>query len=163
MLAKTHTHMMIEVKNLHAIQVASIQHKGDYMQIGDKFDEIMLWGSEQDILDEDTRVLGIYYDNPMVVETDKLRSAACISIDEEAIITDEIEAITIAGGKYAVIMHLGAYEDIAETYLKVYNDDWFAETGNKPDFERPCYEEYLNEPEENDHSKLETLIYIPLI
>lgn len=106
--------------------------------------------------------LGFYYDNPRTTEACKLRSAACVDIDD-AFTGDAAAGITvkmISGGPYAVAMHKGPYEKLIESYTWLF-DQWLCQNGREP-AEEPSYEIYLNNSQTTPPDQLLTEIRLPL-
>ena len=102
---KEHTAMyeveMIEVKPL---QLLGYEHRGDYMNIGQAFEKLFMDASTQGLVNDKTRSIGIYYDDPKSVPQEKLRSAACISVPDNATYADNgMKRLSLPGGRCATV------------------------------------------------------------
>jgi len=54
----------VEKLELDKVQLAGYSHKGDYMNIGSAFDKLIMNASSQNLLNDYSRIFGIYYDDP---------------------------------------------------------------------------------------------------
>lgn len=149
----------VEIKELDKVTVASIDHKGDYMQIGSVFDRLLAYCMEHGLLNEKTRSFGVYYDDPNAVAKDYLRSKACFSVPEDFEDDGEVLRFSI-GGKYGVIIHKGSYAELEKAYNWLYGE-WLVDSGYEIG-DAPPIEEYLNNPKDTPPSELLTAIHIPL-
>ncbi len=142
----------VEVRELPALEVAYVRHIGPYQNVGQAFDKLMRWAGPRGLLRfPETRVLGVYHDNPDITETDKLRSSACITVPPETKPEGEIGRMSVPGGKFAVAhaeISAGQFGDAWNALMR----DWFPESGYQPD-DRMCYEVYLNEPKNHPEGK----------
>jgi AraC family transcriptional regulator len=138
-----------------------------YIACNEAWDVLLAFAKEQkkqykkNLLIKETIALGIGHDNPNVTSSDKLRCDACISYTDKSVIpSGEVMSKTIAGGKYAVFLHIGAYEEMRETYRFI--GDWIVKSGamvrGVPMFR------YLNRaPRRTKAENLRTEIYIPIV
>jgi len=147
----------VETINIEALQLAGYSHQGDYMEIGSTFEKLMMNASSHNMLNENTRSFGLYYDDPKSVKLDELRSMACISIDNSQSIKSEMETITIPAGKCVSILFKGPYAELEKPY------DWlfghWIPNNNMEIADFPPFEEYLNDPRETPPNELLTRIY----
>jgi AraC family transcriptional regulator len=106
-------------------------------------------------------MFGIGHDDPNIIDEEKLRYDACISWDDKTVepIGDILDKV-IEGGKYAVFLHKGAYENLKQTYDMI--GDWIVENGIEVR-DLPMFEKYLNkDPRRTKPQNLKTEIYVPL-
>ena len=150
----------VTIKNLDAMPVAYIRHTGSYFEIGPAWQKLTAVLASKNLLNANTQAIGIYYDNPDTTETCKLRSDACISVPEHFEPFDEIGFQTIPAGKYAMTIHHGPYEGLANIYRELYGS-WLPNSGEMPS-DRPCFERYVNSPQDTAPENLITEIYLPL-
>ncbi len=150
----------VSVKTVPAMKVAAMDHLGSYLAIDKAFGALAGWLGARNLISPQTRIFGIFYDDPDAVPEDKLRSKACFSV--EGPIPDEppVAATEIAGGRYAVLRHKGPYADMKVSYAWLYGD-WLLKSGEKA-ADAPCFEEYLNDPRKTPPTELLTDIYLPL-
>jgi len=150
----------VEIKNISDISLATVAHKGDYMEIEQVFDKLIASGMTKGLVDEKTRYFGIYYDDPETVDEKNLRSKAGFTISSKFDGIDNIEPTTVEGGKYAVIRYQGPYNKMMSAYHWLYGV-WLPESSEEPR-NAPAVEEYLNDAHEVQSSELLTDIYLPL-
>lgn len=67
---------------------------------------------------------------------------------------DDIKPAEIPGGRYAVSLHIGPYDNLSETYNRIIA--WLPENQEEPG--GPAYEFYMNDPGEVVPEKLETMV-----
>ncbi len=154
--------MQVSIQQLNDIEVICARATGDYAQAAEQaWQTIMPFAYGNKLMKDDTRAFGICHDDPNVTESALIRYDACLDIDGDISNSPELQKIIIAGGKYAVFLHQGAYENLQQTYSQIYND-WLVNS----EFElrdQPCFEVYLNrDPRHTKPENLKTEIYIPL-
>jgi len=144
--------MTVEVKELPELHVAYIRHVGPYNQIGGAIEKLMRWAGPRRLINfPETKLLGVYHDNPEITEESKLRSSACITVPKDTPVEGEVGKMTIPGGLFAVA-HVEINEDqYAEAWDKLMGE-WFPESGYQPN-DRLCYELYLNDPKTHPKGK----------
>ena len=142
----------VEVKELPELEVAYIRHIGPYQTVGPAFERLMRWAGPRRLLRfPETKVLGVYHDNPDITETDKLRSSACIAVPPETRAEGEVGRMTIPGGLFAVARFEVAPDEFGEAWDALMRD-WLPDSGYQPD-DRMCYEVYLNDPKDHPQGK----------
>lgn len=152
--------MKAEIKEVAPINVIAIRHIGPYDQIGPVFERLSEWAGKRNLFGSDTKVIGVYYDDPEDTDADQLRSDACISVTGFVKTEDDIVGQIVGGGKYAVATHHGSYEELEKTWNEFYGK-WLTENGVEYR-EEPCFEMYLNSPHDTAPKDLITDIYIPV-
>lgn len=157
--------VQVEVKDMPAWPVAYVRHIGSYQ--GDSalfeslFNKLMAWAAPRGLLRfPETQVLAVYYDDPEITAIEKLRVDACITIPPDAVVDGEIGKTVMPGGKYAVAHFELAAQEYQEAWDLVYGE-WLPQSGYQPD-DRPCYELYLNSPEEHPEHKHSVDICVPV-
>jgi len=149
----------IEIMNLEAMDVAGYSHQGDYLEIGAVFEKLFVYGASQNLVTENTRLFALYYDDPKSVEQSKLRSKACATIPDGAVLSGEAapEIVTIPAGRYATLLFKGSYAELEKPYNWLFGK-WLPNSGHElADF--PPMEEYLNDPKETPPNELLTRIH----
>jgi len=150
----------VEVKTINDISLGTFDHTGDYMKIDKVFDKLVTLGTTKELLDENSRFFGIYYDDPETVEENNLRSKAGFTVASNFIEQDNIKATTIEGGKYAVLTYKGPYSKLMDVYYWLFGI-WLPESNEEPK-DAPAVEEYLNDSHTVPANDLLTTIYLPL-
>ena len=67
---------------------------------------------------------------------------------------------TIPGGDYATTTHFGPYEELGKTYAKLMGQ-WLPRSGRAL-AATPCFEVYLNDPNNTKPADLITDVFMPL-
>lgn len=157
----------VRIETLKPFDVYCARHVGDYNQLGEAWERLMAFAyplkinAKKNLLGPEAWMIGIGYDNPDVTPTEKLRSDACISADDDVEPGTGIDRKTIAGGRYAVFLHKGAYDKLPDVYRSIFNywvKEYDAELRDEPVFER-----YLNrDPRRTKPENLKTEIYLPI-
>jgi len=161
---------MLEAKfvELEAIEILYVRKTGPYTKsCGEAWEVLMGFAYKnkikykKNLMGKDSMRFGIGHDNPNVTEPEQLRCDACISWDDKSVRPEgEIQSKTIEGGKYAMFLHVGAYENLKSTYDLVGN--WIVESGVELR-DAPMFEKYLNkDPRRTKPENLKTEIYVPL-
>ncbi|UXY16626.1 AraC family transcriptional regulator [Chitiniphilus purpureus] len=143
-----------------SIQLIALPHRGSYMEIGTVFSKLMLQAHAKHWLTPESRVIGVFYDDPQTVPQQLLRSHAALSVAAPVVVEPPFEALTIPAMRCAVLRHTGPYADLHTSYSWLFGV-WLPESGEQPaDF--PPYEDYLNDPQTTPPDQLLTNIYLPL-
>lgn len=153
--------MEVSILELPEQKVLYVRHKGNYSQIGEAFDKLMKWAGPRGLLQmPKTQIYGVYYDSPNLTDEDKLTSDACITIDEDVKVDGEIGIGKIKAGKYACAHFRVSQTEFAAAWNKVFSE-WLPDSGYQPD-DKPSFEHYLNDPEQDPEGKYEVNICIPV-
>jgi len=156
-------HFPVNLTTIATQQLLSIDNLGSYMGISKTFDILNGCAASRQLFRPDTRWIGIYYDDAMTVEEDKLRSKACISAPQplpELALQAPLSITELRGGKYAVLTYKGPYSDMQPVYRWFFGV-WLPASGEEID-DAPPFEEYLNNPRDTAPTELLTNIYMPL-
>jgi len=150
------------IRNLPQQKVLFVRRTGRYDKAADEaWSALMRFAYSHRLMRNETKMIGISHDSPVITLEDRLRYDACISVCEDDMPGGEISVQTIKGGKYAVFLHKGAYEKFGITYDAIFSD-WLPVCGEKLR-DAPCFEIYLNRsPQRTNPRNLRTEIYIPV-
>jgi AraC family transcriptional regulator len=161
---KEHDMYEVTIDNATPCRVAALQHAGDYMEIGNTFEQLTIWAAGQGLVTPDTRSFGIYYDDPAAVDKDKLRSDACIAIPADFTLSGadatKYRVLNTPAGRCATLIHVGPYSDLEKAYHWLFGV-WLPQSGEEP-ADAPSFEEYLNDPRQVAPSALRTAVCLPL-
>ena len=148
------------IQETPVIRVAALAHQGDYNQISTTFGRLVTVLGAQGLVGPGTRTFGIYYDDPSITPVESLRSEACASVPDDWASAGDLQQREIRGGRYAVLLHVGAYAELGRAYTWLYGT-WLAQSGEEA-ADAPCVEEYLNDARVVPPSELKTQIWLPL-
>jgi AraC family transcriptional regulator len=150
--------MKVEIKTIAPMRVAFLRHVGPYEAVGETWERLCEHAGVAGLIGGDTCFLGASYDDPEVTPPDKIRYDACLTVADDFQGEGEVGAQTLGGGRYASVLHEGAYEKLNETYAALFGQ-WFPENGHEPG-PAPCLEFYLNDPESTPPEELLTEICV---
>lgn len=149
----------VDIIDIEATHLIGYQHEGDYMKIGRAFEKLFLYAGSHGKLAPHTRSIGLYYHDPKTIDTENLRSTACITID--APITDQEKSapqnLSIPAGKCATVLFKGSYAELERPYDWLFGC-WLPESGLEA-ADHPPFEEYLNDPKTTPPHELLTRIH----
>jgi len=151
-------HYAVEVRHLPAMTIATEPHVGDYMNIGMAFDRLFGRLGAAGLVDQNTRMFGVYGDDPSAVPVDELRSSAAATLGSPPA---GLPTATTRAGDYAVLRHKGPYADMRAEYTWLFGT-WLPQSGRDM-ADAPVLEEYLNSPRDTAPSELLTILYLPLV
>ncbi len=153
--------MEITLVDIPERQAAAVLHVGPFDGIGAAFARVGAWAQANSGL-VTGEPLALYLDDPQRTAPDELRSYAAVPISSDAALdsSGEVEAIALAGGRYAVATHRGSYAGLAaawQEFMAAVPAD-----GQRPDWSRPCFEVYANMPGMVPDEDLVTELYQPI-
>jgi AraC family transcriptional regulator len=152
--------MDVRIETVACKHIAFIRHIGPYNEIGEAFGQLCAWAGPRGLMNPATECIGIYHDDPDTTPPQKLRSDAAVTVPEGTQGEGNVKVGTLAGGKYAIAIHKGPYNKLIESYRWLYGQ-WLASSGHEP-ANAPCFEKYLNNPQDTPEGELLTAIHIPL-
>ncbi|BEV73788.1 MULTISPECIES: GyrI-like domain-containing protein [unclassified Paludibacterium] len=144
----------------HPMTLLLRPHQGDYMRIGEAFDDLMLRGMPGCGSGESPRVFGLYDDDPDSVPVERLRSAAAMSWPADRPAPEGLVLWRLPAGRFAATRHTGPYNELTRSWRSLYRE-WLPQSGEEP-ADLPCIEEYLNNPRTTAPMALQTDLWIPL-
>jgi AraC family transcriptional regulator len=145
---------------LPRLRTAAIHHLGDYQLTAHAFERLMAVAATTAALTAATRTFGIYRDDPVSTPQAELRSTACITVPEDWVSSSDVHEAFIESGRYARIVHTGAYPELKVAYEWLYQT-WLPTSDEEPR-DVPCVEEYLNAPRQVPAKDLQTAVLLPL-
>ena len=153
--------MQPEIREMEEKQVVFVREIGRYDKAAGKaWGKVCAYAGPRGLIGQDTQFIGVSHDDPAVTPEDKLRYDACLTIDRDVEPKGEVGVQTVSGGRYAVFMHEGPYENLHKTYDEAYGQ-WLPSSGEKLR-DLPCFELYLNDPNSTKPADLRTEIFIPI-
>jgi AraC family transcriptional regulator len=153
--------MKYEITKMPPIRVAYLAHLEGYTDaIGGLFEKLCRWAGPRGYFNNETKVIGIGFDNPNVTPIEKCRYYACISVPESVQPEKEFGVLTLEGGNYVVADFVGKNEQINVAYESVVGKI-LPEIGYQPD-DKPSFEIYLNNPNEDKDRLFKMKICVPV-
>jgi AraC family transcriptional regulator len=150
----------VSIRHFQPVRLAALRHAGDYMQIGATFERLFAWAAGRGLIGPPTRSIGVYYDDPDAVPAKDLRADAGLVVGPDVAIDGDLRIVDLPGGRHAVLHHKGPYAELHKAYRWLYRE-WLPESGEQC-ADRPCFEEYLNNPRTLPPEQWLTDICLPL-
>ena len=152
--------MQVEVSEMPDLLVAYVRKMGPYGKetCGLAFDELMRWAGPRGHLAEGP-LLGVFWDNPEVTPPEKCRVDACVSVPQGTGTEGQIGLQVLCGGLHAVCRFEIKTEQFYQAWEEAFG--WVITKGYMCD-DRPCYELYHNNAEEDPEGIWCVDICIPL-
>ena len=152
------TMYQVEQQTTPALSLIAVEHKGDYMQIGQAFEKLSMMAGKLSLINDKTRYFGIYYDDPKTVKTGELRSKACITVDLNSLPEQhEFEVMSIPAADSVSLLFKGDYPELEKPYDWLFGEYLPSSQYQLIDF--PPFEEYLNDLREVAPQELLTRIH----
>jgi len=156
----------ITIEELKDVRVIYIRFRGTYIEFRKNsrrlFNQIFKFAQDNDlIIENQTKVLTIYHDNPFITDEKNLRTSVAMTVPNDAkfVETDNITSMII-NGKFGIgHFHLSPSE-YGEAWTYMYQN-WLFVGSEKPRDSFP-FEMYITEPPKKFKDKSYTDIYIPI-
>ncbi len=151
-----------EIRSMPEQKVLFVRRTGKYEKAASEaWSALMKFAYSRKLMTKNTCGIGISHDDPNITPEEKIRYDACITIDRVVKPEGDVGIQTIAGGRYAMFLHRGAYERFEDTYRAIFSK-WLPESGERLR-DCPCFEVYLNrDPRRTKPENLKTEIYVPI-
>ncbi|MEO0623952.1 MAG: AraC family transcriptional regulator [Pseudomonadota bacterium] len=150
----------IEITDRPAIHLAAVLHRGPYTKVGRAFETLMAILSNRGLWPATHGMSAVYYDDPMAEEPNALRAHAGALVAADFAVPEGLEAVSLAGGRHAVMRYKGPYAGLNQAYQHLYGT-WLPSSGHEP-ANAPPYEIYVNDPRTVAPTDLLTDIHVPL-
>jgi AraC family transcriptional regulator len=110
-------------------QVIFVREIGSYQQAaGNAWKTLYDSIGFQNVDYQNQKAIGITYDSPEITDEQFIRYDACLTATDGALAKGIVGTQYLAGGRYAVFSHRGAYESIDRTYQAIYKE-WLPQSG----------------------------------
>ena len=150
----------IKVKEMPALDLIYCRHVGPYDQIGTAYEKLFKWAGPRGLLRfPETKTVTVYHDDPKVVEMEKVRQSACITVNEDAKPEGEFGKMHVPRGTYAVGSFKVKPHQFGEAWDAVCR--WLTDSGYQPADGYP-YEYYPEEHEEGPPPVFTVDICVPV-
>ncbi len=150
----------VRIEKSDPITLAAIRHVGPYIEVDKTFNRVFAWAMGAGAMGPETRVIGVYHDDPSEVGEAVLRPDVGLAVPPGTATAEPVRLVDIPGGRHAVLRFKGAYAELHGAYSWFFGT-WLPESGHEPD-DAPCFEEYLTNPRDVAPADNITEIHIPL-
>ncbi len=141
-----------EIKELSERRVACVSYKGNFVGKPQVFKRLFRllgqWAKPKGLIPSELVFLASYADDPETTPLDKLRLDACMTIPESTDVDDaNVHEKMLPSGTYTVMRaELAGPPEYEPAWNAVV--EWVEQHHYEMDRTRPCYEVYLNNPDE---------------
>jgi AraC family transcriptional regulator len=151
----------VVVQNFPAVPVAFARYRGSYLTMEPFWQRMVTWAAERGLLAQEAPLYGLCPDDPDVTAEEHLRFDACVVVGAGFAPEGIVGVAEIPAGTYAVGLHRGPYDRLADTYLNVIGR-WFPQSGYELAAEAAVVEHYLNDPRTTASADLRTEVRVKI-
>jgi len=159
-LSKGEHTMNVEKKQLPAMRLATLHHRGAYNRISEAFGRLGEIAGRAGLFNAKPTMLALYYSDPESTPEAELSSDAAVVVGDDAKIPEGLTEKRIPAGRYACMTHVGPYEQLGDAWQR-FMGQWLPASGERMG-EGTSFEIYVNNPMEVPKEQLITELYIPL-
>lgn len=151
-----------EIKQIAEKEVLFVRRSGPYAEAAaTAWSALMGFAYQKKIITAETELIGISHDDPQITPETLIRYDACITFSGNLRPEGDVGTQTISGGRYAVFLHRGPYEEMGHTLQGIFAG-WLPASGARLR-ECPGFEVYLNrDPRRTKPANLRTEIWLPV-
>ncbi len=134
--------MNINIEMISKYNIAFIRQTGPYGSNNiQAMEKLKAWAEVNQLLNDETIILGIAWDNPETTKPEDCRYDTCLVILEDySIYDDYVSRTEIIGGNYAVFEIEHTAEAIQKAWSEIFQELY--EHGFQVDFTKPIIERY---------------------
>ncbi len=155
--------MEVRIEDMPAVRAAYVRRLGEYrVSAGQAWEALCRWAGPRGLLTPGHMLFSISHDDPMVTAPEKLRYDACIALDPETKIDDQVGVVELPARRVAKARYCGPGNGIMGAYQAFYAE-WLPASGFVPGDLPPIevyYPEQGNAPEQ-DHFVMD--ICLPVV
>ncbi len=147
---------VVEEEDLELVYIRIVGRYGESASYETAWNKLFHFLSKNQALSEETRFIGVSFDNPNVTKHEQCRFYACASVQKKLAPTGEFGNLQLRKGKYAVYTLQGSHLGLQELYNNIcVNFDYSIRHGL-------AFEEYQNISLNTKEENLITKIFIPI-
>ena len=94
--------LVVEIVEQLSMRLFGQSHTGDYLAIGATFEKVFAICAVEGVLRDTSQGVGVYFNDPDVVQEEKLTSFAGVSVSSNVVLPDSLEECSLSGGRCAV-------------------------------------------------------------
>ena len=155
--------MEIVIKELPVYEVAFVRRTGSYFEPQEHWGNLMHWAYENGFFPPHQSFIGISLDDPNIVESNKCRHDACVTIPEGFDKTKHknMQFKKLDGGQYALYGFYDSPEKLNSAYKYMF-EHWLPISNYDADHARYNLEFNMNNPVEDPEGKLKVDLFVPI-
>ncbi len=156
------TNMNVMIKSLPARRLAVMEHNGDPSRVSETVNKLISWAKAQplNLKPKPGDAFGFAYNDPKTTPIDEFRLDLGLTVPEQLVLGNEVIERRLPAGRYAVAMHKGSHDRIADTVYALYRD-WLPNSGEVLG-DLPCLFCYYNFEHEVAETELLTECWLLL-
>lgn len=149
-----------EIRDLPALHLAAIEHRGDYNRIDRAFETLLNTFAAREIMGEIRGVFGVFPDDPASTPFSELRSHAGFAVGEHVALSAPLVRVRLPGDRHVVMTVRGPFSGLADAFDQLFNA-WLPDSGEEPG-DSPTYIAYLTDAATTAPADLLCEIRVPL-
>lgn len=154
-------HADVRIVERPAVRVALLDHVGPPERIGESVRRFIGWRRSQRLSPAVSATFNVLYDDPADTSPAAFRYGLAAATDRDIAANDEgVVAATLAGGRYALLRHVGP-ESTLESAIRFLFAQWLPASGESLRDAPPLLQRVAFGPEVPDHAAI-TDILLPL-
>lgn len=150
----------VEIKSETPRRLAAIGHVGGYETDAVSFETLSSACSAQGLWPSMREMIGVYHDDPGLVEPGACRSHAGIALADDVNFNAPLEEVALEGGRYAVLHFKGLYATFGNAFDYLFGQ-WLPASNEEPR-DAAVFVSYLTNPRETPPEENRADIYLPL-
>lgn len=156
----------ITIENIQNMKLIYVRFRGTYIEFKKQskkmFETLFKFAKTHNlIIENETKVLNIYHDNPFITKAENLRTSVAMTVPLDIEIEEnDVVSVMYINGKYGVGHFELSLNDYGKAWEYMYNE-WLFKKNREPRDTFP-FELYVTEPPKNFKDKSFTDIYIPI-
>ena len=156
----------ITIENIQNMKLIYVRFRGTYIEFKKQskkmFETLFKFAKTHNlIIENETKVLNIYHDNPFITKAENLRTSVAMTVPLDIEIEEnDVVSVMYINGKYGVGHFELSLNDYGQAWEYMYNE-WLFKKNREPRDTFP-FELYVTEPPKNFKDKSFTDIYIPI-
>jgi len=160
-LSATGVSMHVEIRQLPAQRLATIEHRGPHNRIGEAFARLGQITGPAGLFGPQAAMIALYLDDPESTPANELRTEAALVVAPDKGLPATVGENLLPAGQYACTVHEGGYERLGDTSAR-FMGQWLPQSAHLL-ADTPSFERYLNTPMDVPVDQLRTGLYIPLV
>lgn len=151
--------MDIMIENMPEYRIAYIRQIGPYgMNNVKTMEELKRWAKLNNLLNDESIILGIAQDNPETTKSENCRYDTCVVVSNDYSVTgDTVIEGNIVGGKYAVFKIHHTAEEVRKAWIDIFPE--LLKLGYQVDETRPIIERYIVQMVNHHHCEICVPVY----
>jgi AraC family transcriptional regulator len=152
--------LRVEVVSIVAFDVVAVRASGSDLDLAEVYGRLFAWAIEVGAIERLTGIYGLPRHDRRDTPPENCEFDCAVAFSGAIPAAPQFDALTIDGGDYARIRHIGGYAGLDAATDQLLGQ-WLAVDGHAlRDF--PIYHHYIDDPEQTPETLLRTDIYVPI-